>query len=151
MKETSDDPLLHEAATLLQAPIAVRPGLRERTLQRGARQRRRRLTVAGSLALALAVVLGIPRGADAREVTFAVDAPDSRGVQLVGDFTSWQDDAIRLTRGHDGQWRATVSLPPGRYRFAYLLDGHEWRTDPRATSVPDGFGQATSVLTIVNE
>jgi 1,4-alpha-glucan branching enzyme len=150
MNDSSEDPLLSEAATLLQHPVAVRPGLRERTLRRGVRQRRRGVTMAGTLALVLAVVVGLPRGVDAREVTFALDAPESQAVQLVGDFTSWKDDAIRLTRSSDGQWRATVSLPPGRYRFAYLLDGHEWRTDPRATTVSDGFGQATSIVTIVN-
>jgi 1,4-alpha-glucan branching enzyme len=44
-----------------------------------------------------------------------------------GEFNDWSAEDTKLTRGADGQWRATISLEPGRvYRYRYLLDGQWW-------------------------
>ena len=48
----------------------------------------------------------------------------------------------------DGEWKATVSLPPGRYEYRFIVDGH-WVSDPAAKeSVHNTFGSTNSVVTV---
>ena len=61
--------------------------------------------------------------------TFAFSAPGAVSVQLVGDFTQWQEHPINLQKGADGIWRATVELKPGTHHYRFLVDG-EWRDNP---------------------
>jgi len=58
-------------------------------------------------------------------------------VQLVGDFTQWQERPIKLQKGADGVWRATVKLEPGTHHYRFLVDG-EWRDDPEYGQIPVG-------------
>ncbi len=106
--------------------------------------------LAGALA-ALVLVAGIGRlqGTDDRvAVTFEVRAPTAQRVELVGSFNDWRPGEI-LLEGPDatGHWTATVKLPPGRYEYVFLVDGHEWLADPRAVAHrPDGFGRENAVI-----
>ena len=68
-------------------------------------------------------------GSNTRKQTFAFSAPDALSVQLVGDFTQWQERPINLHKGMDGVWRTTVDLEPGMHHYRFLVDG-EWRDDP---------------------
>jgi 1,4-alpha-glucan branching enzyme len=66
-------------------------------------------------------------------------------VQLVGDFTLWQQQPIQMRKGLDGIWRATVELPPGSHHYRFLVDG-QWRDDPEcALQVPNPYGSQNSV------
>jgi 1,4-alpha-glucan branching enzyme len=66
-------------------------------------------------------------------------------VQLVGDFTHWQQRPINLQKGADGIWHATVELAPGRHHYRFMVDG-EWRDDPEcALNVPNPFGTRNAV------
>jgi len=77
--------------------------------------------------------------------TFSFAAPDARSVQLVGDFTHWQQQPINLRKGADGIWRATVELAPGDHHYRFLVDG-EWHDDPEcALHVPNPFGSQDAV------
>ena len=61
-------------------------------------------------------------------------------MQLVGDFTQWQERPISLQKGADGVWRTAVPLPPGKHHYRFLVDG-EWRDDPECTlRTPNPFG-----------
>ncbi len=60
---------------------------------------------------------------------FSFTAPDAMSVQLVGDFTHWQERPINLQKGADGVWRANVELLPGKHHYRFLVDG-QWRDDP---------------------
>ena len=61
-------------------------------------------------------------------------------MQLVGDFTQWQERPINLKKGVDGEWRTAVNLPPGTHLYRFLVDG-EWRDDPECMQrVPNPFG-----------
>jgi len=85
---------------------------------------------------------------DSMTVHFEIHAPDARQVELVGTFTDWQTDRIKLT-GPDasGHWTAELPLPPGRYEYIFLVDGHQWVTDPQAAFYrEDGFGRENAVL-----
>jgi len=80
-------------------------------------------------------------------VVFTVEAPDAAHVQLAGDFNAWTPD------GNDMEpvgrvWKKMVKLPPGRYRYRYVIDG-EWRNDPQNGAIePSPFGGNDSVLVL---
>ena len=83
-------------------------------------------------------------------VSFVLYAPRAHSVALVGDFNGWDTSAtpLQLT-GSGGAWVVTVPLPPGRYRYAFLIDGARWLADPGAPRAPDDdFGTPNSVLTV---
>ena len=69
---------------------------------------------------------------------------------LCGEFNAWSADDIRLERGSDGSWRATVPLEPGHsYRYRYLLNGQQWENDRRADRyVPNPLGSTDSVVVV---
>ena len=77
--------------------------------------------------------------------TFSITAPTAQSVQLVGDFTHWQDRPINLHKEGNGVWRASVELEPGEHHYRFLLDG-QWRDDPECTArVPNPYGSQDSV------
>src|SRR5687767_9025589 len=81
------------------------------------------------------------------EVTqeFAFRAPTAMSVQLVGDFTHWQQSAINLRKDHGGVWRTSIRLKPGIHHYRFLVDG-QWRDDPEcAVRVPSGLGEENMV------
>lgn len=110
--------------------------------------------LAGALAAALLAV-GVFRardlaGADLVAVTFEFHAPGAQRVEVVGSFTDWKPDGIKLD-GPDGSghWSATVRLPSGLHEYLFLIDGTEWETDPNAAARrPDGFGLENALLQI---
>lgn len=140
------------ATALLRDTVQPAPGLEARVAERQRRiRRRRRLSGGAGAILAVALTTMIARDAAGRgiPVTFALDAPQVRSVALVGDFTDWQLHRVELKPEGSGEWKVTLRLRPGRYRFAYVLDGNEWRGDSDAAPAPDAFGRPTSVLTVV--
>lgn len=79
---------------------------------------------------------------------FVFVAPNARSVTIVGDFNDWDQQATPLVR-HQGVWTAEVTLPPGRYAYAFLVDGQRWIADPDAPpAVGDDFGRPSSVVTV---
>jgi len=66
----------------------------------------------------------------------------------VGDFNDW-DPKRSPMRTAQGVWATVVNLAPGRYRYAFLVNGVEWRADPGAPSAKDDeFGTPSSVVTV---
>ena len=69
-------------------------------------------------------------------------------VCVSGSFNSWSHQSDCLSRSDDG-WSISISLPPGRYQYAFVIDGCTWRDDPGAVLVEDdGFGIKNSVLIV---
>jgi hypothetical protein len=82
-------------------------------------------------------------------VQFVLVAPDARSVVLVGDFNDWDLTATPLRQGAGGTWPASLRLPPGRHRYAFVVDGSRWIADPTAPPAPDDdFGTPGSVVTV---
>jgi len=80
------------------------------------------------------------RSTNGRTQTFSFRAPEALSVQLVGDFTHWQERPVNLQKGGDGIWRTTVNMEPGAHHYRFLVDG-EWRNDPECTlRTPNPFG-----------
>ena len=97
--------------------------------------------------------LGQPVATTARQsatVRFMLVAPSATRVSLVGDFNDWEASATPMQGTvTDGLWTVTVPLSPGRYRYAFLVDGVNWVPDPDAPrALDDDFGRPNSVLTI---
>lgn len=147
-----DDPLEPALAALRDGP-AVAPGLVDRTRRRARRQatmRRASTAVGLATVVALAAIIFDRDTTPPGQVTFALVAPATSGVSLVGDFNDWDRDRVRLERVN-GEWRVTLRLPPGRYRYSYLTDEGQWLADPEAPPAMDEFGTPTSVITIPSE
>jgi 1,4-alpha-glucan branching enzyme len=79
-------------------------------------------------------------GESERVQGFSFRAPEALSVQLVGDFTHWQEQPISLKKQAGGVWSASVPLSPGEHHYRFLVDG-EWRDDPECpVRVPNPFG-----------
>jgi|SRR5579883_615530 len=80
-------------------------------------------------------------------VPFRLKAPKAASVQLVGDFNGWKPGALPLTRSGEC-WEVLVPLPPGRYRYLFLVDG-ESRPDPENEAAElTAQGQRASVRSV---
>jgi chromosome partitioning protein len=88
-------------------------------------------------------------GTDIREVTFVIEAPAASEIYLVGEFNDWAaDERSRLLPGENGFWEKRMELPPGTYRYKFLVDG-EWNIDHRNQNVEsNGFGSFDSIIRI---
>ncbi|TMQ24182.1 MAG: ParA family protein [Candidatus Rokuibacteriota bacterium] len=81
----------------------------------------------------------------AEGVRFTIDAPHAARVQLAGDFNDWTVDGNEM-EPTGGIWQKVVKLPPGRYRYRYVVDGR-WQNDPlSAAAEPNPYGGDDSVL-----
>ena len=80
-------------------------------------------------------------------VVFALEAPGARRVQLVGDFNGWMLDGNELTPV-GMVWTSVLKLPPGRYRYRYVIDG-TWCSDPLNREVEASpYGGHNSVIVV---
>jgi len=75
---------------------------------------------------------------------FVYADPNAKSVAVAGDFNRW--DASALTRMADGSWGRSMRLTPGRYEYAFLVDGKRWVSDRFARSSHDAFDIESSVV-----
>lgn len=61
--------------------------------------------------------------------TFSFRAPTALSVQLVGDFTHWNERPVNLHKEAGGVWHAEVNVPPGQHHYRFIVDG-QWTDDP---------------------
>lgn len=86
--------------------------------------------------------LGGPGG---KGVWFVVAYPEAQSVTIAGDFNGWTDTPLK--RGKDGIWTIKLDLKPGRYEYAFKIDGKKWVPDPRADEYVKTYGnQYNSVI-----
>jgi len=79
-----------------------------------------------------------------QEVLFVLPALDATDVSVVGNFNSWEPTALS-DEDNDGIWTASIPLPPGRYEYAFVIDGRWWGQDPLADGYVQSFGEYSSV------
>jgi hypothetical protein len=66
-----------------------------------------------------------------RLVRFMLVAPAAQRVALAGDFNGWSTRAHPLERPTpSAAWTLAISLPPGRHRYAFVVDDTQWVRDP---------------------
>ena len=75
---------------------------------------------------------------------FVYGDANAKSVAVAGDFNRW--DASALTRMADGSWGRSIRLTPGRYEYAFLVDGKRWVSDRFARSSHDAFDIESSVV-----
>ncbi|MGO8763888.1 MAG: glycogen-binding domain-containing protein [Limisphaerales bacterium] len=72
--------------------------------------------------------------------TFSLRSPGATTVQLVGDFTQWQEHPITLHKDGEDIWKASVELSPGAHHYRFIVDG-KWCDDPECVRrEPNPFG-----------
>ena len=82
-------------------------------------------------------------------VRFAVEAPNAVHVSIVGDFNGWNPAGLPMHRQADGRtWEVEVGLAPGRYAYAFVVDGRLARDSSAAESGTDDFGVPNSVVLV---
>ena len=82
-------------------------------------------------------------------VRFVLVADGAQRVSLVGDFNGWNAATLPLSKGADGRsWTIDIRLAPGRYAYAFSVDG-QLIADPSAPrSADEDFGVPTSVALV---
>ena len=85
-----------------------------------------------------------------RLVRLILDAPDARRVAVAGDFNRWDAEATPLVRDERSRrWSVTLALHDGEHRYAFVVDGTRWVTDPRAERSAQGEdGRVYSLLNL---
>ncbi|HKQ47567.1 MAG TPA: glycogen-binding domain-containing protein [Phycisphaerae bacterium] len=84
---------------------------------------------------------------------FECRPPGAKAVFLAGTFNNWDESATPMERARDGTWRITLNLPPGRYEFKFVVDGH-WCCEPNSEDemdpncVPNLFGTMNHMIDI---
>lgn len=155
MFEQEDD-IVERMIRQLRRPVSIDPGLDARVMSEIAAAPRplKRRTWPWLAAAAVLAALVITRpwtgsGTSRSDAfQFVLIAPKAASVSLVGDFNDW-DPTRSPMRTAQGIWATVVPLAPGRYRYAFLVNGVEWRADPAApTALDDEFGAPSSVVTV---
>lgn len=109
-----------------------------------------------AVAAAAAALFGITSRAAAQQVRpiavavsldpADVAAPNARAVFVAGEFNGWSETAWPLERGPSGVFRRRLRLPPGVYRYKFVVDGR-WVHDPKNPLREPG-GHRNSVLVV---
>ena len=76
----------------------------------------------------------LPRNSAKRQVhavNLFCDAPQARGVSVVGNFNDWQPEAAPMKKMPDGRWTIHLELHHGHHRYLFLVDGQPM-LDPKA-------------------
>src|ERR1041385_4851030 len=149
------DEVVDRVIEQLRRPVGIDPALDARVLReisatpRAKSRMRWPWLAAAAVLVAIAVARPWTRGGGGQTpFQFVLVAPQAATVALVGDFNGWDRRRARVQWAR-GVWAAVVQLPPGRYRYAFLVNGVEWRAAPAAPHASDDeFGTPSSVVTV---
>jgi hypothetical protein len=83
------------------------------------------------------------------EVIFAARFERAKKVLIAGDFNNWSPMSTpMINRGRPGEFHMSLPLPPGRYRYRFVVDG-KWMTDPHNKYVEvNQFGELNNVIEV---
>jgi hypothetical protein len=82
------------------------------------------------------------------EVIFAVKFEQAKKGLIAGDFNNWSPMSTPMLTQRPGVWRMSLPLPPGRYRYRFVVDG-KWMTDPNNQYVEaNQFGELNNVIEV---
>lgn len=103
----------------------------------------------GSRQRSAEVTLPEPRGVTpplAGYTRLAIRADDATRVEVAGDWNRWT--LVPAQRAADGTWYVDLKIAPGRYRYAFRVNGTTWRIPDGAAAVDDQFGGKSAWLTV---
>jgi hypothetical protein len=82
------------------------------------------------------------------EILFAAKFDNARKVLIAGDFNNWSPMSTPMITNNGADWRTSLPLPPGRYRYRFVVDG-KWLTDPHNSYVEaNQFGELNNVVEV---
>lgn len=82
------------------------------------------------------------------QVIFRARFDQADKVLLAGDFNNWSPASTPMSREAPGQWRMSLPLSPGRYRYRLVVDG-QWITDPNNQYVETNeFGELNNIVEV---
>src|SRR3989442_13516432 len=158
-----EDETVERVIQHLRRPLEIDPGLDARVMREisqapsqepSARRIKPLWPVLAAAAVVATVLVARPwnrtAASKADTLQFVLVAPQAASVALVGDFNDWDPARSPMQTAHGaGIWATVVRLAPGRYRYAFLVNGVEWRADPNAPAAKDDeFGTPSSVITV---
>ena len=80
------------------------------------------------------------------EVVFNVYSPDSKSVEVAGEFNNWTP--AKMKKGEQGVRSVKLKLAAGTYQYKFVFDG-SWEIDQaNPNRVPDGQGGENSVKNV---
>jgi len=84
-----------------------------------------------------------------RQVTLSLESPPGTPVKVAGDFNDWKpEDLVPARSGDRTVWKKVITLPPGTYKYKYVVAGR-WIPDPFNQRVSeDLYGGYNSVLNV---
>ena len=83
-----------------------------------------------------------------RKIEFLAKATAGSKVFLAGSFNNWDPKAVAMKHNGDSQYKAIVSLPPGRHEYKFVINGI-WHMDEQCRQwVPNSFGSLNSVVEV---
>jgi hypothetical protein len=70
-------------------------------------------------------------------------------ISLIGSFNGWNPHGFAFQQQADRIWKISIPpLPPGSYRYKFLIDG-KWIDDPENPErIEDGYGGFSSILEV---
>ena len=81
-------------------------------------------------------------------VEFTLAMPEAESVSIAGDFNGWDSSNAKLIK-KNGVWTAVIKVKPGRYQYAFVVNGGKWLPDPNALKFVDsGFGGKNSIIEV---
>lgn len=79
---------------------------------------------------------------------FTYENATATKVSIVGNFNDWNKDANPMVK-ENGNWKATISLKPGKHEYQFVLNDTDWIVDPKqAISVKNKYEGMNSVIEI---
>jgi len=83
-----------------------------------------------------------------RPVRFVLIQPDAHEVFVAGSFNNWNPGETPLIDIGHGHWVKELPLPPGRYEYQFVVDGH-WLPDRTAKQIVlNPFGGLNSIVVV---
>ncbi len=77
-------------------------------------------------------------------ILFVIPAMNAKVVSVVGSFSQWEP-ILLSDDDRDGVWTAVIPLLPGRYEYAFVVDGRWSEQDPSADEYVRSFDGYSSV------
>jgi hypothetical protein len=82
-----------------------------------------------------------------KDVVFSVYSPESKSVEIAGDFNNWDPTKSKMKKDKDGNWLLKLKLGMGVYQYKIVYDSTSWEPDQKAPSIQVEHGQ-NSILNV---
>ena len=83
-----------------------------------------------------------------KKIKFKYVAPFAQSIFVAGTFNDWNPTSCPLRKNGFGEWNTSLTLPPGRHEYRFIVDG-VWECDQEPVEcIPNAFGTWNSVVQV---